>query len=134
MEDEEAICRVVMGMVDAVNRGAFAETASYFSAEPMIVEDIAPFQWNGTSAVADWLSAMGANAALLGVSTIEMKLHPADRLEVQASCSYACFPGTLRMSVTAGELHAKGVLTLVLAKDSSRWLIATLVWSGSKPE
>ena len=134
MEDPEAIRRVVTGMVDAVNRGAFAEAASCFSGEPLIVEDIAPFRWDGTSAVADWLSAMGANAASLGASLIEMTLHPVERLEIQANCSYACFPGTLRMSVTGGELHAKGVLTLVLAKDSGRWLIDTLVWSGSRPE
>jgi hypothetical protein len=121
-------------MVDAVNRGDCGEAASYFNAEPLIIEDIAPFQWSGASAVADWLSAMGANAASLGASLIEMTLHSVERLEIQANCSYAWFPGTLRMSVTGGELHAKGVLTLVLVKDSSCWLIDTLVWSGAKPQ
>jgi ketosteroid isomerase-like protein len=132
MEDSEAIRSVVSGMVDAVNRADFAEAASYFTAEPLIVEDIAPFRWRGASAVADWLSAMGANAASMGVSLIEMTLHPVERLEIQAGCAYACFPGTLRMSVTGGELHAKGVLTFVLVNVSSGWLIDTLVWSGSR--
>lgn len=133
MQDQLAIQDAVARMVDAVNRGDFSSATSCFTSEPVIVEDIAPFRWTGSSAVSDWLSAMGANAGLINASGMEMMLMGADRIEVQQDQAYACFPGNLSLRVEAGELSAQGTLTCVLVRHGGRWLIDALVWSGPVP-
>ncbi len=77
---------------------------------------------------------MGANAATLNATGIEMKLGGAKQVEIDAERSYACFGGTLRVSTSAGELKADGTLTFVLVKEANRWLINTFVWGGPQPE
>lgn len=133
MQDQVAIQSAVALMVDAVNQGDFSSAATCFTAEPVIVEDLAPFRWTGPTAVSEWLSAMGANAALTNVSEIKMTLKDAERIEVEQHRSYGCFPGTLSMSTEASELTAKGTLTCVLVRQEGSWLIDALVWSGPTP-
>src|SRR5687768_4077099 len=132
--DDDQVRDAIGTMVDAVNRGDFATAASSFRSQPSIIEDLPPFRWEGPSAVGDWLTAMGANAATLKASAIEMKLGEAKQIEVCAGRSYACFRGTLRLATAAGELSADGTLTFVLVKEANHWLIDTLVWGGSRPE
>lgn len=84
--------------------------------------------------MAEWLTAMGSNAATLNASRIEMKLGEAKQVEIYSERSYACFEGTLRIECAAGELKALGTLTFVLVKEANRWLIDTLVWGGPRPK
>ena len=70
IRDEDQIQDAVSTMVDAVNRGDFDQAVSSFCSEPLIVEDLPPFRWSGSTAVEDWLTAMGANAATLNASKI----------------------------------------------------------------
>jgi hypothetical protein len=60
MAQVDAIITAVLEMVHAVNRGDFATAIAAFSDTPLIVEDIAPFRWQGAGAASEWLSAMGS--------------------------------------------------------------------------
>jgi hypothetical protein len=135
MPDPEtiAVIAAVSSMVDAVNQGAFDKAVAAFSPSPTIVEDIAPYCWQGPGAASAWLAAMGSNAAALGVTAITMDLGPPDRIDVNQSAAYGVFPGSLRLSGASDELCAIGVLTLTLNKSNERWLIETLAWSGPPP-
>ncbi len=133
MSERADVRTVVASMVDAVNRGDLAAATAAFTAEPVIVEDIPPFRWQGRSAVADWLAAMGDTALQLGVITVIMELGRQGRTEIAADRAYALFSGHLHMSLPGGELAANGQLTFVLEHGTSRWLIDTLVWSGGLP-
>ncbi|HEX6376260.1 MAG TPA: hypothetical protein VFZ91_11130 [Allosphingosinicella sp.] len=120
----------VSAMVDAVNRGDFAAALAAFTETPVIVEDIAPFRWQGAGAPSAWLAAMGANAARLEARSIKMTLGQATRIDVEAGSAYALFPGGLSLATAKGDLVSKGILTLTLNEEDGLWLIDTLVWSG----
>ena len=98
MEEKSAALAAVRGMVDAVNQADFATAIAAFTDTPVIVEDIAPFIWQGADAPSDWLSAMGANAARLNVQSVMMVLEQPTRVEVDAEAAYAVFPGELRLA------------------------------------
>jgi len=133
MSERDAIARVVEILVDAVNNGEFGKVIAAFSAAPTIVEDIAPFIWQGPDSPSAWLAAMGANAAQLEVRAIVMKLGAPLNIKIAGEVAYAVFPGSLSLAKANGELFANGILTFTLQKGGESWLIETLVWSGPEP-
>jgi hypothetical protein len=133
MSRQEAIALAVSAMVDAVNRGDFAAALAAFAEAPVIVEDIAPFRWQGPGSASAWLAAIGANAARLEARSIEMTLGEATRIDEDSGAAYALFPGRLSLATAKGDLFSEGSLTLTLTEEDGRWLIATLVWSGPEP-
>ena len=97
MELKQAVVATVLEMVDAVNRGDFASAVAAFTSAPVIIEDIAPYVWQGPNAPSQWLSAMRANAARLNVQSVVMTLEQPTRVDVEAGAAYALFPGQLRL-------------------------------------
>jgi hypothetical protein len=133
MSQHDKVTEAITAMVDAVNRGEFGRAAAAFTAEPIIVEDIAPFRWHGPNAPSAWLAAMGDNASRLGVQSIVMDLGSAVNIVTSDNAAYAAFPGHLILVRKDGELRSSGILTFVLAQRDNSWLIDTLVWSGPEP-
>ena len=126
---EGDISAAIAAMVDAVNKGEFAVASAHFASEVVIVEDLAPFRWQGPDAVSHWLAAMGANAARLDLRAITMTLVRTVRMMIENDRAYAVCLGELEYTTASGKLTALGHLTFTLAKRG-RWLIETLVWSG----
>lgn len=134
MSQRDQVTQAITAMVDAVNRSDFGRAAAAFTAEPTIIEDIAPFRWHGPDAPSAWLAAMGDNAARLGVQSIAMDLGQPVNIVTSDNAAYAVFPGHLILATTQdGELRSRGTLTFVLAQRDNSWLIDTLVWSGPEP-
>jgi ketosteroid isomerase-like protein len=133
MQGRDAVAAAVSGLVDAVNRSDFAAACDFFGDAAVIVEDIAPFRWEGPGAASAWLQAMGENAARLGIGAIAMTLGPCIRIEVDSGAAYALFPGQLKLSQTDADFLSDGMLTFTLKETAGRWLIDTLAWSGPEP-
>ena len=68
------------GFTDAVNRNDMAGALTYLGPSPSIVDDLAPYRWQGPGAGGAWMAAMGANAQARGMTTINMKLGKASRV------------------------------------------------------
>ena len=133
MSDRDAVSDAIGKMVDAVNNGDFGEVIAAFGAEATIIEDIAPFRWQGPDAPSSWLTAMGENAARLDARAIVMELGRPVRVDVVGPAAYAVFPGALSLATASGKLLSNGTLTFTLERSDERWLIETLVWSGPEP-
>ncbi|HEY0437137.1 MAG TPA: nuclear transport factor 2 family protein [Phenylobacterium sp.] len=125
------VIAVINRMTDAVNHGDAATAFAAFTPAPMIVEDLAPFRWQGPGAPQAWLEGMGANAQAHGITTINMKLSPPTRVDVGADHAYAIVPGRLSYGLKDGHSeHADGLLTFVLLQSGGEWKIDSLIWSG----
>jgi ketosteroid isomerase-like protein len=118
-------------MTDAVNRGDMPTAFAAFTAAPMIVEDLAPYRWQGPGTPQAWIEGMGANAQAHGITTINMKLSPPTRVEIAADHAYAIVPGRLSYVLKDGHSeHADGLITVLLLQSGADWKIDTLIWSG----
>jgi ketosteroid isomerase-like protein len=116
---------------DAVNRGDVPAAVSLFTEAPSITEDGPPFHWTGSGAGAAWIASMGANADARGVSTINMRLSPATRVEAAGDRAYAIVPGVLTYAFNDGHSErADGLLTFALQRIGADWKIETLTWTG----
>jgi ketosteroid isomerase-like protein len=118
-------------MTDAVNRGDAPTAFAAFTPGPTIVEDLAPYRWQGPGTPQAWLEGMAANAQAHGFTAINMKLAAPTRIEVTGDRAYAIVPGVLSYTLKDGHSeHADGLITALLQRFAADWKIDTLIWSG----
>jgi ketosteroid isomerase-like protein len=128
--DSGPVLATITRMTDAVNKGDAPTAFAAFTPSPMIVEDLAPYRWQGPGTPQAWLEGMGANAQAHGYTAINMKLGPPTRIEITGERAYAIVPGTLSYTLKDGHSeHADGLITFLLLR-SDDWKIDSLIWSG----
>jgi hypothetical protein len=128
------VTTLVMEFVGEVNSGKVERALARFSNDATIVEDIAPFTWQGPDAGSQWLAAMATNAKRLGVTSIAMELGEARRIEVEERAAYAIFAGTVQLEQADRTLRESGLLTFALARNLDQWLITAMTWTGERPK
>jgi ketosteroid isomerase-like protein len=120
----------IADFVDAVNKGDQARAIAHFSDDVTIIEDLAPFRWDGPNAGPEWMLAMWENAQRNNVSAIMMKISPPTRIEIEGGAAYAVVPGLLTYEGVESALRSDGLLTFSLKASGEQWLINGLTWSG----
>ncbi|MDB5423960.1 MAG: hypothetical protein JWQ29_1376 [Phenylobacterium sp.] len=124
---------VVTGFVEAVNRGDAPAALGALGPSPTLVDDLAPYSWQGPGAGGAWLGAMGRNAQAQGMTVINMRPLKPTRVDVEGASAYAVVPGVLTYTLKDGHTeHADGVLTFTLQQAGGVWKIDTLVWTGPR--
>ena len=133
MDRSADISSTVSAFVDEVNSGRIEAALARFTGDVTIVEDLAPYRWQGLDAGSQWLTAMAANAERLGVTAVVMDLGKAQRIEVEGATGYAIFAGTVLLKGVDETLREAGLLTFALERQSDAWLIAAMTWTGERP-
>ena len=132
MDTLTEIANTISEFVAHVNSGTIDAALACFTRDPTIIEDIAPYKWQGSGAGERWLAAMAANAERLSVNAVVMQLGKAERIEIEGSAAYAIFGGTVLLKQMDKALQEAGLLTFALERQSDRWLIAGLTWTGER--
>ena len=133
MDSSADIASTVSTFVDEVNSGRIEAALARFTNDVTIVEDFAPYRWQGPDGGSQWLTAMAANAERSGVTAVEMDLGMAQRIEVEGATGYAIFAGTVLLEGVDQTLRETGLLTFALERHSDQWLISAMTWTGDRP-
>ena len=129
--EARSIVRFVATFVDQANKGNAGAALGHLTSDVSITEDLAPFNWKGPHAGADWLAGMQKNGERIGVSDIQMQLGSPTQVLVDGDAAYEAIPGVVVLKGTHGVLHEKGMLTFALVKTSGVWKITSLAWGGA---
>jgi len=132
MVDSTSAAEVVVAIKDfvgAVNRGDQDRALALLTKDVTIMEDLAPYRWQGPTAGAEWLVAMNENAQREAITGIFMQLGRATRVEVEGPHAYAIVEGHLTYNGVK-LLHSHGTLTFALVKEQRGWLISAFAWTG----
>ena len=132
MDSSAEIAITISTFVDEVNSGRIEAALARFTEDVTIVEDLAPYRWQGPTAGAQWLTAMATNAERLSVTSVVMDLGSAQRIEVEGATGYAIFAGIVLLKGTDQALRERGLLTFALERHSDRWRIAAMTWTGER--
>jgi ketosteroid isomerase-like protein len=125
------VMATITRFTDAVNGGDMPGALGYLGPSPTLVEDLAPYRWQGAGAGVAWIAAMAANAQAKGITLINMRLGTASRIEVESASAYAVLPGALTYTFKDGHAeYADGVLTFALQRTDAGWKIDALTWTG----
>jgi ketosteroid isomerase-like protein len=128
-----AVEAAINHFTEAVNHGDMAGALGDLGPAPTIVDDLAPYRWQGAGAGGAWMAAMGANAQAAGMTVISMRIAKASRIEVSGANAYAVVPGVLTFTFKDGHSeHADGLLTFALQRAGEAWKIDALTWTGPR--
>jgi ketosteroid isomerase-like protein len=130
----EDIVGAIGRFVDAVNGGDVAGALACLAADVTIVEDVAPYRWQGPAAGAEWMLAMARNAEAAGMTEVAMRIGAPVRVEVEGGHGYAVVPGVLRLRGGGASLRSDGSLTFALRRGDEAWLISAMAWTGAAPQ
>ena len=127
------VLRILRDFVEAVNRGDQPAALAHLAPDVTIVEDVAPYCWQGPGAGAEWMYAMWQNGQRTGLTEIHMALGAAGRIELEGDRVYAVLPGLLSLSGSGGAERSDGTLTFALRRTGESWQIAAFTWSAPPP-
>jgi hypothetical protein len=108
----------------------FASLKNAPSPDPAaIVDEFAPYAWNGTSASADWYA--GLQKFVADTHSSDMRITPAapSQLSINGDHAYATFPTVISGQENGKAFREKGSFAFALAKTGGAWHIASWAWA-----
>jgi ketosteroid isomerase-like protein len=119
---------------DATSIGNTVNSFASLSAPPSpppiaIVDEFAPYQWEGAGANADWSAGLAKLTAAGGVTGMALKLDKPSQLMVNGDWAYAVYP-TVITSQHHGKSSAEhGGFAFTLQKTDAAWHIVSWAWA-----
>jgi hypothetical protein len=129
-DDSEIISRMQQ-TIDAGNKNDNAALIGNFMSSITIVDDLAPYAFEGDAAqaISSWYKAYGADSERNGVTDFSMKLLEAKHLHVEGDQAYIAVPAIYSFKEHGKPGRTTGVITATLEKINNKWLIKTWSWT-----
>ena len=126
----------VQKFIDSFNKGDGAAAAATHSATPdlAIVDEVAPYQWNGAQAFQNWGEALGADAKKNGITEPGVTISAPTRELVSGDQAYLIVPTVYSFKQGGKPMSEKAQMTVVLKKGAGGWLIHSWTWTGPNPK
>jgi hypothetical protein len=109
-----------------------ATTGVPLAADGAIIDEFAPYYWQGPSAFTDWWQALQAVNAAQGISDLRIALKAADRVLVTGGRAYLVLPARLEFRTKRRPGREDGAFTLALEKTAAGWTIDGWAWAPAK--
>lgn len=116
--------------VDGFNKGDLKAAKATLTAAPSIVDEVAPFHWDGPKAFDSWVADLTRSEAAEGRTDGHVTMDAATREEVSGGRAYVIVPSTYTFKLKGATMHEVSQMTYVLAKGKSGWKIESWTWSG----
>lgn len=119
--------------IDAANRNIDpASLAANFAPSVVLVDDLAPFVFEGpaSGALNAWFTAYSADADKNQVTDFSMRLFKPRQVQVTDDHAYVILPAVYRFKQHNKPAHVRGVITATLVRIDSKWLISTWSWAA----
>jgi hypothetical protein len=131
-EQSEVVQRI-QATVDAANKNIDPVSfAANFAPSVLIVDDLAPFTFDGSSAhaIGMWLDAYTADSAKNHVTDFTERLLKPRRVEVHRDRAYVVIPALYGYKQDGKPESERGTITATLVKMNNRWLICSWSWAA----
>jgi hypothetical protein len=99
------------------------------TAQTIIIDDFVPHSWQGATACADWVSALGAYALSKGITNENVTLDKPWHVTVTGDRAYAVYATHYTYKVKGKPVTERGVWTFALQKLAGGWRIAGWAWA-----
>jgi hypothetical protein len=125
----------IQKFVESFDKGDLAGAAATHSADAdlSIVDEVAPFHWQGPRGFQEWSAALDADSKKRGVSDQMVKLGVPTRKEVTGDRAYVVVPAVYTFKEAGVAKRESAQMTFTLKKSAGAWLIQGWTWTGPKP-
>jgi len=128
--DKSDVVAVINNAVASFNKGDEKTWESLCTSPASIVSNIAPYQYYGPTACADWWKSHAANSKKGGVSGETATLGTPWDVEITGDRAYASIPSSFAYKQKGKTIKTTGnVLTVALQKTATGWLMTGWSWS-----
>jgi hypothetical protein len=112
-----------------LNKGDGAAGAKLCAPGAVIIDDFAPYVWQGPNACADWWAAAGADFSKTGVTDSVVAMHKPWHVTVAGDRAYVVVPVTLTFKLHGKPMVESGsVLTIPLQRVGANWRLKGWSW------
>jgi ketosteroid isomerase-like protein len=128
--DEADAVAPIKQFIDGFNKGD-AKTALAACASPaVVIDEFAPFLWQGANACADWANDFDADAKKNGITDGFVKLSKPRHVYVSGDRAYVVVPTAYDYKRNGKKVSQTGaVMAVTLQKGSAGWKITGWSWA-----
>jgi len=129
--EQSEVMTPVHRFVDGFNKSDAKTELSACADQVSIIDDFAPYHWNGAGACSAWAQAYDEWAKKNGITDGAVTLGKVRSIEVVGDQAYAVVTAGFTWKQNGKPMIESGAtLTVVLHKSGSRWLITAWTWSN----
>ena len=130
--DETEVLSRMQQTINAANRKIDTALASNFMPSVVLVDDLAPYVFQGPAAdaILEWRNAYDADSVKNSITDFSMQLLKPRRVEVSGDRAYIVLPAVYSFKQRLRPMQKLGTITATLERLDKKWLIATWSWAG----
>ena len=113
-----------------MNSADYKLAGSGFIEDASILDDMAPFHWQGKGSTVQWLAAIESAIKAGGTQGFAMKLGKPRQVQVKGDVAYASVPTAFRYTINGQVGKGSNVTTVVLKKVGEGWKITAFAVAG----
>ena len=127
--DNSDVTAAVQKANDSFNKGNKQEWLATCGAEPVIIDNFAPYRWDGSTACEDYWNANDADSKKNGITNETVTLGKPWHVAVTGDRAYVVVPTTDTYKEKGKSVTRSGsVWTFTLQKVASGWLVTGMAW------
>jgi len=119
--------------IDAFNKGDIKAAEATHVAEPIIIDEIPPYQWQGRGSFKAWLGDLTKHDTAGGVTDGNMKFGDVIRQEMAGDHAYVVVATDYSFKQNGTPMHEPSQMTFALKKGKAGWRIVGWTFAGPKP-
>jgi ketosteroid isomerase-like protein len=118
----------------AFNQGNMKGFVALCDSPATVLDDFPPHTWTGTTACADWASALEAGFKKNDVTSPTVVFGTPWHVAITGNVAYVVVPATLTFNQKGKPVKQSGsVFTVVLKKHANGWLMSSWAWADGPP-
>ena len=131
----DEIAAPIKQFIDNFNKGD-AKAAAKTNVENglVIIDEVAPFVWQGKDAFKAWNDDLAKHDKAQGVTDELVTLSAATRVESEGNQAYAVVPAVYTFKQKGVAMREVAQMTFALRKGDHGWRIAGWSWTGPTPQ
>jgi len=128
--DASDVMAVVKAYLADMNKGDVTNFTKLCAPQAIILDDFPPHVWQGANACTEWLNALVAYDAKIGIEPEQLTMGAPRRLSVDGDHAYVVLPAGYKYKLHGkliNETHS--VWTIALQKTADGWRVTGWAWA-----
>ncbi|MGA8892195.1 MAG: hypothetical protein WB493_11535 [Anaeromyxobacteraceae bacterium] len=131
--DESDAVAPIAQFIDGFNKGDAKAALAACASPVVIIDEFAPYLWQGASACADWANDFDADAKKNGITDGFVKLSKPRHVFVAGDRAYVVVPTAYDFKRNGKKVSQKdATMAVTLQKGSTGWKITGWAWATGK--
>ncbi len=123
----------VKQFIDGFNKGDVKSALATCASPAVVIDEFAPYLWQGPNACADWANAFDADAKKNGITDGFVKMSKPRHVEVSGDLAFVVVPTSYDYKLNGKKRSQTGAsMAVTLRKGAEGWRITAWAWATGK--